>query len=40
MQIACKGSINAISWNPHSNGSLISVAYDDFIKGIDYRSLE
>ncbi|VDN58119.1 unnamed protein product [Dracunculus medinensis] len=40
MQIACKGSINAISWNPHSNGSLISVAYDDFIKGIDYRSLD
>ncbi|MFH4976739.1 hypothetical protein AB6A40_003448 [Gnathostoma spinigerum] len=38
MKTECKGNINTVSWNPHSNGSTVAVASDSSVKIIDSRS--
>ncbi|VDN29253.1 unnamed protein product [Gongylonema pulchrum] len=35
-----KTPISALTWNPHTNGNTVAVAFDDSVKGIDTRSLE
>lgn len=35
-----KAPISVLTWNPHSNGSIVAVAFGDSVKGIDVRSLE
>lgn len=35
-----KTPISASVWNPHSNGSILTTAYDTLVKGVDVRSLQ
>ncbi|CAG9532797.1 unnamed protein product [Cercopithifilaria johnstoni] len=35
-----KTPISASVWNPHSNGSILAVAYDTLVKGVDVRSFQ
>lgn len=40
LSMESKGNINAMAWNPHSNGSTVATAFDGTVKGIDVRTLD